>query len=75
MLYSANGSKRRYSQVTVVLRFEGRRLPKSKLKRPTVLVVDDDSPVLQDCLRRWQNVNRWIRFGKVERFAGVSFPF
>jgi hypothetical protein len=29
-----------------VLRFEGRRLPESKLKRPTVLVVDDDSPML-----------------------------
>jgi hypothetical protein len=48
-----------------VLRFEGRRLPESKLKRPTVLVVDDDSPVLQDCLRRWQNANRWIRFGRL----------
>ena len=40
------------------------RLPKSKLKRPTALVVDDDSPVLQDRLRRWQNAYRWIRFGR-----------
>jgi hypothetical protein len=48
-----------------VLRFEGRRLSKSKLKRPTALVVDDDSPVLQDCLRRWQNANPWIRFGRL----------
>ena len=58
-----------------MLRFEGRRLPKSKLKRPTVLVVDDDSPVMQDRLRRWQNANALDSVRQDEHFAGLSFSF
>jgi len=51
------------SRLCYVLKAGGCQNP--KLKRPTVLVVDDDSPVLQDRLRRWQNANRWIRFGRL----------
>src|SRR5260370_532944 len=42
------------------------RIPQNnQTKRHMALVVDDDSPVLQDCLRRGQNANPWIRFGRL----------
>jgi len=57
-----------------VLRFED-AIAKIQSKTPTVLVADDDSPVMQDRLRRWQNANALDSLRQVERFAGVSFPF